>query len=64
MMDLHSTPSITKSPLTKYRLYQGKPLHLIFPFTYKYVAFNEKQPITKENLRIIFFGIDAVECTS
>ena len=25
-----------------------------FPFTYKYVALNEKPPITKENLRIFF----------
>ena len=32
------------------------------PFTYKYVALNEKPPVTKENLCIFFFIIGRVKC--
>ena len=33
------------------------------PFTYKYIALNEKPPIMKQNPCIFFFIIDRVECT-
>ena len=33
------------------------------PFTYNDVALDEKPPITKQNLRIIFFVVGGVECT-
>ena len=36
----------------------------MYPFTYKYVALNEKLPIMKQNLHIFFFVIGRVECTS
>ena len=41
---------------------EGKPLHQIYPFTYKYIALNEKPPIMKQNLYIFFFIISGVEC--
>ena len=34
----------------------------MYPFTYKYIALNEKPPITKQNLCIFFFVIGGVEC--
>ena len=55
---LHSSPPITKLPLTEIGYNEGKYPHQIYPFTYKYNALNEKLPITKQNL-CIFFSLQA-----
>ena len=48
-----------KSPITKENLCTKYT-----PFTYKYIILNEKLPIMKQNLRIFFFIIGGVECTT
>ena len=60
--NLHSTLPITKLPSKKFGYNEGKSLHQIYLFTYKYIGLNEKPPIMKQNFCIFFFVIGRVEC--
>ena len=42
---------------------EGKPLHQIYLFTYKYTVLYEKLPIMKQNLCIFLIVIGGVKCT-
>ena len=62
---VYSTLPIIKSPLMKKLAITKENLCTkYFPFTYEYIALNEKPPIMKENLHIFFFVIGRVECSS
>ena len=63
-IDIHSTLPIMKSPFIKKLAIMKENLHTKYsPFTYKYVALNEKPPIMKQNHHIFFFVIGRAEFT-